>query len=68
MKSLLWLRLRREIVAENTEEECETVFCATGIKVPMVQYLNESCKSLSDMSSRPMVRILHQRTSSFLPT
>ena len=53
MKSLLWLRLRREIVADNTEEECETVFCATGIKVPMVQYPNESCKSLSDMSSRP---------------
>ena len=46
MKSLLCLRLRREIVAENTEEECETVFCKTGIKVPMVQYLNESCKSL----------------------
>ena len=46
MKSLLCLRLRREIVAENTEEEWETVFCATGIKVPMVQYLNESCKAL----------------------
>ena len=53
MKSLLWLRLRREIVAEKAKEECETVFCATGIKVPMVQYLNESCKSLSDMSSGP---------------
>ena len=53
MKSLLWLRLRREIVDENTEEECETVFCATGIKVPMVQFLNESCKSLLAMSSRP---------------
>ena len=33
MKSLLWLWL---IVAENTEEECETVFCTTGIKVLMV--------------------------------
>ena len=50
MKSLLWLWLLREIVAENTEEECEIVFCATGIKFPMVQYLNESCKSLSDTS------------------
>ena len=52
MKSLLWWLLR-EIVAENTEEECETVFCATGIKVPMVPYLNESCMSLSGMSSGP---------------
>ena len=50
MKSLLWLWL---IVAENTEEECETVFCTTGIKVPMVPYLNESCMSLSGMSSGP---------------
>ena len=53
MKSLLWLWLLREIVAENTEEECETVFCATGIKVPMVPYLNESCMSLSGMPSGP---------------
>ena len=53
MKSLLWLWLLREIVAENTEEECETVFCTTGIKVPMVPYLNESCTSLSGMSSGP---------------
>ena len=52
-KSLLWLWLLQEIVAENTKEECETVFCATGIKVPMVQYLNESCMSLSGMSSGP---------------
>ena len=36
MKSLLWLWLLREIVVENTEEECETVFCTTVIKVPMV--------------------------------
>ena len=53
MKSLLRLWLLREIVAENTEEECETVFCTTGIKVPMVPYLNESCMSLSGMSSGP---------------
>ena len=53
MKSLLWLWLVREIVAENTEEECETVFCTTGIKISMVPYLNESCMSLSGMSSGP---------------
>ena len=47
MKSLLWLWLLREIVAENVEEEFETVFCTTDIKVPMVPYLNESCMSLS---------------------
>ena len=51
MKSFSWLL--REIVAENTEEECETVFCTTGIKASMVPYLNETCKSLSDMSSGP---------------
>ena len=34
MKSLLWLGLLREIVAENTKEECETVFCAICVKVP----------------------------------
>ena len=50
MKSLLWLWLLREIVAENANEECETVFCTTDIKVP---YLNESCMSLSGMSSGP---------------
>ena len=48
-KSSLWLL--REIVAENTEEECEIVFCVTGIKFPVVPYLNESYKSLADMSS-----------------
>ena len=55
MKSLLWLWLwlLREIAGENTEEECQTVFCATDIKVPMVPYLNESCMSLSGMSSGP---------------
>ena len=53
MKSLLWLWLLREIVVENTEEECETVFCTTVIKVPMVPYLNESCMSLSGMSPGP---------------
>ena len=53
MKSFLWLLLLREIVAENTEEECETVCCTTGIKVPMVPYLNETCMSLSGMSSGP---------------
>ena len=53
MNSLLWLWLLREIVAENAKEECETVFCATSIKVPMVPYLNESCMSLSGMSSGP---------------
>ena len=31
MKSLLWLWLWWETVAENTEEECETVFCTTDI-------------------------------------
>ena len=51
LKSSLWLL--REIVAENAEEECETVFCTTGIKVPMVLYLKESCMSLSGMSSGP---------------
>ena len=51
MKSFSWLL--REIVAENTEEECETVFCTTDIKVPMVSYLNESCMSPSGMSSGP---------------
>ena len=49
MKSLLWLL--QETVVENTKEERETVVCMTGIKVPMVPYLNESCKSLSDTSS-----------------
>ena len=39
MKSLLWLWLLREIVAENAKEECEIVFCATGFKVAMVSYL-----------------------------
>ena len=34
MKSFLWLWLLQEIVDENTEEECETVFCVTGIKSP----------------------------------
>ena len=53
MKSFFWLWLLREIVDDNAKEECETVFCATGIKVPMVPYLNESCMSLSDMSSGP---------------
>ena len=51
MKSFSWLL--REIVTENSVEERETVFCATGIKVSMVPYLNESCMSLSDMSSGP---------------
>ena len=53
MKSLLWLWSLREIVAENAKEECETVFCAIGIKIPMVPYLNESCMSLSGMSPGP---------------
>ena len=53
MKSFLWLWLLQEIVAENTEQECDTVFCAIGIKVPMVPYLNETCMSLSGMSSGP---------------
>ena len=53
MKSLLWLWLLREIVAENAKEECETVFRATGFKIPMVPYLNESCMSLSGLSSGP---------------
>ena len=52
-KSLLWLWLLREIVAENAKEECETVFRATVFKVPMVPYLNESCMFLSGMSSGP---------------
>ena len=51
MKTLLWLL--REIVGENTKGECETVFLATVFKVPMVPYLNESCMSLSGMSSGP---------------
>ena len=51
MKSILWLL--REIVAENTEGDCETVFCAIGVKVPMVSYLNESCMSPSGMSTGP---------------
>ena len=45
--------LLREIVAENAKGECENVFCATGIKVPTVSYLNESCTSPSGMSSGP---------------
>ena len=53
MQSFLWLWLLREVVAENAKEECETVFCATSIKVPMDPYLNESCMSLSGMSSGP---------------
>ena len=51
LKSFLWLL--GETVAENAKEECEIVFCATGFKVPMVPYLNESCMSLSGMSSGP---------------
>ena len=54
MKSSLWLL--REIVAENAKEECETVFCPTGIKDPTVPYLNESCMSLSGISSGPRGR------------
>ena len=53
MKSFLRVWLLQEIVDENTKEECEIVFCTTGIKVPMVPYLNESCMSLSGMSSEP---------------
>ena len=53
MKSLLRLRSQREIVAEKAKEECEIALCVTGIKVPIVPYLNESCMSLSDMSSGP---------------
>ena len=53
MKSLSWLWLLRENVAENAKEECEIVFCATGFKVPMVSYLNKSCMSPSGMSSGP---------------
>ena len=53
MKSLLWLWLLREIVIENTVEERKTVFCATVIKVSTVPYLNESCMSLSGLSSGP---------------
>ena len=52
-RSLLWLWLLREIVSENTEEECEIVFCMTGIKFLTVQYLNESCISLSGIASGP---------------
>ena len=44
-KSLLWLWLLREIVIENTVEEREIGFCATGIKVSTVPYMNESCMS-----------------------
>ena len=51
MKSILWLL--REIVAENTTGDCEAVFCAIGVKVPMVSYLNESCMSPSGMSTGP---------------
>ena len=51
LKPFSWLL--RETVAENAKEECEIVFCATGFKVSMVSYLNESCKSLPDMSSGP---------------
>ena len=53
MKSLLWLWLLREIVAEDAKEECETVFRATVFKGPVVPYLNESCMSFSGMSSGP---------------
>ena len=49
----MWLWLLREIVAENTVEERETVFCATGITVSTVPYLSLSCMSLSGMSSGP---------------
>ena len=53
MKSLLWLWSLREVVIETAKEECEIVFRATGFKVSMVPYLNESCMSLSGMSSGP---------------
>ena len=68
MNSLLWLWLLREIVAENTEKECEIVFCATGIKVSTVPYLNESCMSCRACHLDLMVRRLPQRTSSVLST
>ena len=55
MKSLLWLWSLREIVIES-----EIVFRVTGFKVSMVPYLNESCMSLSGMSSGP-----HGQTSAF---
>ena len=35
------------------KKNVKTVFCATGIKLPMVPYPNESCMSLSGMSSGP---------------
>ena len=49
--SFSWLL--QEIVIENAKEERETVFRATVFKVSMVTYLNESCMSLSGMSSGP---------------
>ena len=51
MKSFWWLL--QEIVAENAKEECEIVFCATGFKVSMVSFLDESCMSPWGMSSGP---------------
>ena len=68
MTSLMWLWLLLETVAENAKEECEIVFCATGFKVPMVSHLNESCMSLSGMSSGPHGQTFAQRTSSVLST
>ena len=46
-KSLLWLWLLREITVENIVDERETVFCATGIQVSTVPYLNESYMSVN---------------------
>ena len=51
MKSFSWLP--QEIVIENAKEECVIVFRATGFKVSMIPYLNESCMSPSGMSSGP---------------
>ena len=67
MKSLLWLL--REIVAENTKGERETVFCAIGVKGPMVPYLNGTCMSLSGTSSGPhgqMFAPVHEFSSAYM--
>ena len=66
MKSFLWLL--REIVAENAREECEIVFCTTGIKVPMVCIsMRVACPCRACRLDR-MAKRLTQRTCSVLVT
>ena len=46
-QSLLLCGYSGKVLPRTLKGECENVFCSTGIKIPMVSYLNESCMSPS---------------------